>query len=257
MNLKRKPVLFFLGCIIVALAVLLTARQQQAPKIPQQIEGDIKYFQESEYVTKKVLAEATSDYKITYEYPQLQNLPNKAVQETLNASFIPNAAEIKTSLLETRTEEAGELQQAFNNSTYDISYLTPERLSVKFTQSNYLGWEAHEHQNASTAVYDLATGQQLALSDIIEPVHLDRVVTLVSDKLNKGGYGFPNTHHPKALALEELDKFLLTDEGIVFVFDPYEVASFADGFIEVLVPNNEVQNILTPSGPARGIFFKW
>lgn len=262
--------LFLYGALVIAVVsiVHMTLKQSMehtpAPETVQQSPsglGDTRnntisdslYFKESEYVTKKVLAEETPEYKISYEYPQLQRLANKEARDSLNASFVPDSAEIKEPFTESRMGQSIELFQAFNDTTYDVGYLSPELLSLKITKSEYLGYEAHDHQNASTATYDLATGKQLTLYDLVSTNHMDTLVKLVSDDLNSRGQGFPNFHHPEALTAGELDKFVLTKKGIVFVFDPYEVASFSEGFIEVIIPYDTIEGMLSTHSAIKGI----
>lgn len=251
---RRKNILVLAGLsLFVAVVFAVTRSDKEGIKsidMTTAMSGsseNIPYFKESEHVTKKILTEETSEYKITYEYPQLKGLESKEVQEALNASFAPNPKQIKGSFLEARADQArweGELFQSFNNTTYDIGYLSPELLSIKITKSEYLGYEAHDHQNALTATYDLKTGKQLQLTDVVQD--MDQLVRLVSAELNIRGDGFPNSYRPEELTAKELDKFVLTDQGLVIVFDPYEVAPFGIGYVEVLIPYNLLEDVLIP-----------
>jgi hypothetical protein len=54
---------------------------------------------------------------------------------------------------------------------------------------------------------------------------------------------------PCSLTIEELDVFWLAEEGITFVFAPYEVGCFAEGSYAVHVPWSVLQPVIRGDGP--------
>jgi hypothetical protein len=55
------------------------------------------------------------------------------------------------------------------------------------------------------------------------------------------GYYFDNS-------VEVPANFFLGPEGVGFHWDPYEIAPYAVGPVEVVVPYNQLQGLLTPKG---------
>lgn len=127
----------------------------------------------------------------------------------------------------------------FESSPSPIYYWDGTYLS--FTQQNYdyMGG-AHGMPYWQDYVFNVHTGEQLALGDIVKEEET-QIKELVSQAFALMYEKEPDLYWPDAVDTvyesAGLDSpFYLTEEGIVFFFGPYELASFAAGFQEVLVP---------------------
>jgi len=123
----------------------------------------------------------------------------------------------------------------------------------------YLGG-AHGYTGISCHVFNTETPQQLLLDGIITGTGFSRLMTLVraelrryseqetgkrigpNDPLSSGGLYQTDT--------VELQQWFPAEEGICFFWNPYEIASYADGHIFVTVSWNDLKAILTPMGAA-------
>ena len=93
-------------------------------------------------------------------------------------------------------------------------------------------WVAH--------TFDMETGEELGLSDIVaddENVLKEIVVRYFTDLYNEE----PDAYWEDAVdvvreSVSLQSPFYLNEEGIVFYFGPYELAPYAGGFKEVVVP---------------------
>lgn len=89
---------------------------------------------------------------------------------------------------------------------------------------------AHGMYSFGYVTYDPAKNRVLSLADIVPPSH--RKVVL--GKLNAAIAREAKLEDKQLSQVEELpDNFYLTDKGITFVFQPYEIASYADGVIYI------------------------
>ena len=89
-------------------------------------------------------------------------------------------------------------------------------------------------------VFDLYTGERLGLVDIISDDEI-QIKGLVTQYFTEMYNENPDMYWEGAIdtvfEYTTLDSpFYLTEEGIVFYFGPYDLASFADGFQEIMVP---------------------
>lgn len=256
-----------IGIIIVIFVgiIALLSQDKEAEYVAPSESTDIsesselsQYFQESEYARRKTLTSTGDDYEIVIEYPELRGLDDKKIQDSINNLFSRDVDEVKDSVLGYRKElmdtEAQGLTKSQHKDEYHISYLSPDLLSLWFVNIAYGGWEAHGHMSSKTKTYNLKTGNEIMLNDLFRSDRHGQLLELISAKLNTKGEGFPSFSHPDDLTIEDLKRFLITDQGIVFIFDPYEVASFAEGFVEILIPYEELKEILNPQNLVADLF---
>ena len=121
----------------------------------------------------------------------------------------------------------------------------------------YLGG-AHGYTGISCHVFDMDTLEHLSLNDIITGTGFSRLMPLVmtelrlyseretgrrmgpNDRLSSGGLYQTDTI--------ELQQWFPAEEGLCFFWNPYEIASYADGHIFVTVSWNNLQGILSARG---------
>lgn len=146
---------------------------------------------------------------------------------------------------------------AFASLTYDETFevLLNEKklLSLRLLHSEYTGG-AHPNAGASHVTFDLATGDELTLDDLLKPGWRDRVTQLAEAAL-RAQYGLKpdaplNDEGPLfENAFELNDNWHLTPEGLGFSYDPYEIGPYAAGFIEPVIPYAQLKPLLKPASP--------
>ena len=131
---------------------------------------------------------------------------------------------------------------SFNSNVSPIYYMDGRYLS--FVQENYdYSGGAHGMPFWVGHTFDLETGQELMLSDIIaedDAVVKEIVIRYFTELYNKE----PDAYWEDA---EDIVKdsvslqspFYLNEEGIVFYYGPYELAPYAGGFKEIVIPYSE------------------
>lgn len=143
-----------------------------------------------------------------------------------------------------------------NNWSRDVGY------SVVYNQDGFLVLDnhyyeytggAHGNYSSNFINIDRVNNKVLALDDIIK-ADTGKVLSLLEVQLRKR-FGL-NSKQPlkNYLFTNELhipDNFYIGCKGITFVYGLYEIASYADGIIEVHIPYNKLSGILTPSFKQR------
>lgn len=126
------------------------------------------------------------------------------------------------------------------NSTAKTKYTSAQKLSVIYEDSLYSGG-AHSNEVATTYNFDLKTGKQLFLNNIAET---DQQKYNLFDSIEAGlkvnKKAFPDVF--QNFPLMNKSSFYFYNDGIVVVFDPYEVGPYASGLIEVKVPFKKISD---------------
>jgi|GEM_PF-690053 len=138
-------------------------------------------------------------------------------------------------------------------NTY-VLYRQTNLLSLEFFHYNYSGG-AHGIYGSTGASYDLRTGRRLRYADIFRPEAAQQLPALLgqavrplvglaaSDPLDKQLFvkQMPVTHN-----------VFLTTGGAVFIYQPYEIAAYAQGEVRVFLPLAKIQSLLRDDLPLPG-----
>ena len=134
------------------------------------------------------------------------------------------------------------------------SILTIEEFSYAFTGG--------AHGNYGTGYYNFNahTGQLVKLEDILTSGYeapLTKIAATVFKEtyLEEGmtNYSEAGFYFEKD-AFTMTDNFALTKDGLKFVYNPYEIAPYAMGQQEILIPYNDLRNIIHPEGALNHLF---
>lgn len=172
---------------------------------------------------------------------------NAQVQE-ITDSMIKNATEMGF-------DEEEPHEEAYRNESSvtfrgELSYYNDRYIGLLWNGYDYHSGAAHGIPYKIFRLYDRETGEELYLDDILasSEEELNAIVTRMFEERHDGdeiwewgleyiseNAGFLEDHHLKA------GDYYLTDEGLVYYFGAYEVASYAEGMPEVLIPYNELK----------------
>lgn len=128
----------------------------------------------------------------------------------------------------------------------DIAAMTPAILSYSVTVSKYAPRAAHGMYESFFINYDLKNGKIFNLSEIVTP---DGLAALPAT-LRKTARSMRDYVGPTDLTALPADGNFYIDlrNNLVFVYQPYEIASYAQGLIEIPVPAYQISDDLTPYG---------
>jgi hypothetical protein len=146
-------------------------------------------------------------------------------------------------------EEFPETQQHwFFHEKISVKRLTERVLCMAVEQESYLGGA---HGNALTEYlnYNLEDGSQLQLTDILKEDYQKTLHKLLAKAFERElQKKFPNDSARQANLFEESptpsENFALTDEGLLFHYNPYELGPYSAGSMELLISYQEASPIL-------------
>jgi hypothetical protein len=127
---------------------------------------------------------------------------------------------------------------------YDVPLLTPELVSIRFTVDYYMAGAAHPNHYFKVVNYDLAAGKEIFFKDLFkDPVKaLDFLSKASKTSLNKPDFPlFEEGFQPK---VENFTNWNLTKDSLRISFDPIQVAPYAAGAQEVLIPFKDLRDLV-------------
>lgn len=106
------------------------------------------------------------------------------------------------------------------------------------------------HGNYATSIFSFSTDSTRLLSfqEVFLPDQENALSELLTNKANTLGIPYQTETVPVT------DNFGFTEEGILFNYPPYEIASYADGEIEIVLPYGEISHLMT--GMAESMVLK-
>lgn len=127
-------------------------------------------------------------------------------------------------------------------------------LSVTIKREWFTGG-AHPAHSVRHLVFDLSTGRRLGISDFVPDDRRAGLARRVREAiLARRGLPLTATNEEAGLLADaRIDpcNFFLDLRGLGFTFNEYEIAPYATGAIEVILPFNAVADLLLPSAAAR------
>ena len=129
----------------------------------------------------------------------------------------------------------------------DTTFTNPKLLTIQFESYAYTGG-AHPNSNVSLYTFDRQTGRSLTLNDLVaDTTALRRVVEQAfrthqelkpQDNLEERGYFLQNGRFPLPANVG------MGRAGMIFYYNPYEVAAYAVGPIELTIPYGQLKKVL-------------
>lgn len=205
---------------------------------------EVDFFTES-FKTSEIVEGQNVEYikSITKAFvPQNNKIPQEAIKN-LNLA-LNNGAKDKQSLIDSLKKE---LQDSFTqltqdgggllfNSEYDSNIEVVARTKIiTFRQSEY-AYEGGAHGNTEIAFrsFSLQSGKELSnkIEDVFDMSKEDKILALLTSKLEPQ----KDELFGESLPLRQMTNlFFITRAGIVMIWQPYEIAPYASGFIRVVV----------------------
>lgn len=174
-----------------------------------------------------------------------------------NTDVTDMAKAIKASLDSTASELGYKIRRSrpvadpdgFSYTSGFVVYLNPEMLVYCVSAETYDPGAAHGMTSKRYINYYILSHKQgriLTLNDIFTPKGLKELPDLIAERAQD----MSDVIGPTSVeGLPQDGNFIISSEGqIVFVYQPYEIASYAQGFINVAFDPYELLGQLTPFG---------
>jgi hypothetical protein len=139
----------------------------------------------------------------------------------------------------------------FYNETFVYRAGTAKVAVISRERESYTGG-AHGMRNRDYYVFSLPDTRRLTLTDIIRDEAKPALDDLVEEALrnymeipswiplSEGGF-FEDS-------VDRLEDFFLSSQGLGFQWDPYEIAPYSIGIIEIVLPYDQVEHLFTERG---------
>ena len=127
-------------------------------------------------------------------------------------------------------------------------------LAIEYSDYSYLGG-AHPNSFLTYSNYNLENGEQVSLDDCFNKDYVEQLnsigekifrqqknLTSKSD-LNSEGYWFDENK------FELNDNFAIIQNGLLFYFNAYDIAPYAMGSTELIIPYSEIKQLILSDGP--------
>lgn len=152
---------------------------------------------------------------------------------------------------------------------YTVTLNSDKLLSIRLDNFSYTGG-AHANQSSAFINADLTTHQLLTLGDVIDSTHLTAFTQLEKTKLLAEHEDDLYPESAQAFAaivadtdwivseeerkqLGKADNFSLTPTSIIIHYNPYDIAPYAAGPIDVEIPYTDIQALLNPLSPVASL----
>lgn len=198
-------------------------------------------------------------YTIKARYPQATGAGRDArllkLNRELRSLIAKEVADFKTDFAapEERLSEG-----SYFDADYTVSFATNDLVSIGFGVSTYFEGAAHPNHNTLVFNYDLSTGKNLSLANLFKPNsnYLSVISGYAVEALKKKLGPDPDAEwieRGAGASDENYQNWNVTRDGLEVTFDAYQVASYAEGPHEVVVPYAILKDVIDPDGPLARI----
>lgn len=234
----------FIGslCVIVAgLLLLVDMRSQEHRTETQQSQEEQVQTNKSEDIV--VVKEENEKYIFDIEYPRT---PYEKLNIEVEQFVRDEVAQFKSDIesFDADIITAAKYSMYISYTIYETDF---DIYSVELILSPYHGG-AHPNHYVQTYVYDIRTNEILVLESALDINKLEKVADLVYRDFKQRDYfndfdhdWFVEGTEPNS---ENYQNFIFTNNGLKFIFPPYQVAPYALGIQEVELTWNGIQEIL-------------
>ncbi len=183
--------------------------------------------------------------------PEAEESINADLQALLNQTGTANA-ELKTQVeadYEASLEEGWDWYAYESQLTAEVVRCDSQVLSIRFNGYSYSGG-VHGYSFSYGRSYDVQSGSRLSLAFLSAtgadfPTYaLERVAELCGTEEYSDLVFDPAVDQESLSDVVSDEQFLLTEEGVVFLADPYVIGPYASGIIEFTLPYEELEGVV-------------
>ncbi len=192
-------------------------------------------------IVTKILKGTDKYYDYSSEYPVIEGYGNEDMVRTFDDKMSYDAATSVAAFKDYYSDPGADFSQDPGRGFMDETYSTvpfDQILNVIFTGEEYSGG-AHPMTVYRTYVFDFNVGEFLTLTDLFKPRsdYLGLISNYSINALDKLGVGDADWIKSGAAADDKNFQFFsLQQDGLHIIFPPYQVASYAEGPQEVIIP---------------------
>lgn len=144
-----------------------------------------------------------------------------------------------TDLSPNDTEACGEVI-----NTLSTTLVTPRVVVWENMTESYACGAAHGNSTTAFINFDMTNGKILTYEDLFKSGYRKKLTKLVRDKLKASEYNLliPVSQVPLS------EEFAITSKGILVSYDPYAIAPYSDGTVQIELSLGEISELLSEDG---------
>jgi hypothetical protein len=137
------------------------------------------------------------------------------------------------------------------SESYEVTISTPS-LTVFSWYREYYSGGAHGMREKTWYVIDKRANETIKRSDVFKPGSEGRLQELIESALKKQDHLESHEALSSGVYFEDTveitDNYFFSRHGMGFHWDPYEIAPYSEGAIEVIIPYAELRSLLNQRG---------
>ncbi len=245
---KQEPILQFETIRVDTVAKLLPSQSDSLPNFTIHLNWIFPTSFKNERNLKK-LQKTFIHYFVGEKYTKSAN-PQKAVDNYVN-DCIQNYLKENTEPYKKRLKQRQELdkeEKIINISFYCNQLQTQNRVVfsnhkiISIANENYFyGGGAHGVYGTYLTTIDLINFKKITFNNLFIPNYENQLGKMIRQKLNEK---YSKETFFEFEKIEPTENFYLTDKGVTFIYNIYEIASYADGQFIVDLTYKEIKNLL-------------
>ncbi len=126
-------------------------------------------------------------------------------------------------------------ERSYDNLRVFMDYIDDRYLGLGLFEESYWFPGAHGIYGSCFYMFDRATGERLAITDLVDNTE-EEIMAIAAEYAEM--IGRPYSEGQEQTALEQ-DRLFLTGDGIGLNYNIYELASYAEGAMDVVIPFEE------------------
>jgi hypothetical protein len=235
-------------------------------------EQPIEFTGATEIVSRTIKSRnKTPKYEIDAQYPQITGAADTRFDkfnQQAKSLVTRKVAEFRKDMAERSVEEESPETSDLGSDLgvgYSVALASDELISVEFNIGGYYAGAAHPNSYTEVINFDAKNGRVLKLADLFKPraKYLQTISayaikdlkaqsktvgpdSMLTDETIQGGAG-PDAKNYKS--------WTITRKGLAITFDSYQVAPYAAGPQQVLIPYSALKDLINPDS-ALGRFVK-
>jgi len=194
-------------------------------------------------------------YSIDVEYPQVVGVPTPGqdkFNKLVSAMITRRVNAFKKEAADDQDVPADSMGSSLDVN-YTIEMASVNLISVEFLVGTYSAGAAHPNYFYETVNFDTQKGREIKLNELfkVNSKYLSAIsrYCIVQLKKKLGEDNNDTINNGAAPKADNYDSWCITDSGLMIFFSPYQVASYADGAPQVLIPYSKIAELLDPFGP--------
>lgn len=148
-----------------------------------------------------------------------------------------------------------EFPDAFAGYEWDqtLSVNSQDKNIISFVHKDYVYTAgAHGLENEIYHNWSKKEERELSLKDLLIENYTEKLNNL-AEKIFRSDEGITETASLESYFFENEkfklnNNFLITSKGLVFIYNPYEIKSYAEGRTTLIIPYSSIQDLIKPDG---------